>query len=406
MTAGAKVAKATKAAKAASGTPHARLRGTALPRREGGYLASAERSTAADAALEVLLEKLKEVQPFYEEVVRLSSWDGAEGQLALVQSKLPQQKGVPRASARPGEKLTVEVDGVGPEETTVVISCVVPEDPAARPEAKDKTECFTVQLPHAYYPRQDTHVTKALMSITDMLSDMELSHVKSPIGFQNALGLWQARPDHSGDLQDDEGGASRGVSVDELLATVSRIADPSTAAFHHERLGHFGRTENAQLRQKVRGWPGNAREAPASQRSEQEGSGGGAGASEDEDDGGDMNISSPDCEPVIQPRVTRATLAAAEATQATQAAQAAAAQAAAADEEATAALAVGAEVEPPPKRRASSRTNRPSVEQSPNGFGASSEWVAPCDSRGEAEGILPACTAQNKPGPECASGAC
>ena len=32
---------------------HARLRGTALPRREGGYLASAERSTAADAALEV-----------------------------------------------------------------------------------------------------------------------------------------------------------------------------------------------------------------------------------------------------------------------------------------------------------------------------------------------------------------
>jgi hypothetical protein len=64
VTAGAKVAKATKATKAASGTPHARLRGTALPRREGGYLASAERSTAADAALEVLLEKLKEVQPF------------------------------------------------------------------------------------------------------------------------------------------------------------------------------------------------------------------------------------------------------------------------------------------------------------------------------------------------------
>jgi hypothetical protein len=55
VTAGAKVAKATKAAKAASGTPHARLRGTALPRREGGYLASAERSTAADAALEVCL---------------------------------------------------------------------------------------------------------------------------------------------------------------------------------------------------------------------------------------------------------------------------------------------------------------------------------------------------------------
>ena len=382
VTAGAKVAKATKAAKAASGTPHARLRGTALPRREGGYLASAERSTAADAALEVLLEKLKEVQPLYEKVVRLSSWDGAEGQLALVQSKLPRQKGQPRASARPGEKLTVEVDGVGPEETTVVISCVVPEDPAARPEAKDKTECFTVQLPHAYYPRQDTHVTKALMSITDMLSDMELSHVKSPIGFQNALGLWQARPDHSGDLQDDEGGASRGVSVDELLATVSRIADPSTAAFHHERLGHFGRTENARLREKVRGWPGNAREAPASQRSEQEGSGEG-----NDGQGSDINISSncessdsSDCESMTQPRVTRASKAA-EAAADAEAAEAAAAQTAAADEEATAALAVGAEVEPPPKRRASSRTNRPSVdrpsvEQSPNGFGASSEWVA------------------------------
>ena len=44
---GAKVtagAKAAKAAKAASGTPHARLRGTALPRRDDGYLASAARS--------------------------------------------------------------------------------------------------------------------------------------------------------------------------------------------------------------------------------------------------------------------------------------------------------------------------------------------------------------------------
>ena len=46
-----------KTATAAGGRPHGELRGTALPRREEGYLGSEERRAEADLALAALLAK-------------------------------------------------------------------------------------------------------------------------------------------------------------------------------------------------------------------------------------------------------------------------------------------------------------------------------------------------------------
>ena len=392
---------APKVAKAAGGKPHDQLRGTALPRREEGPLDTDERRAAAEKALAALREKLKEIQPLWEDVVRHGSWDGGQvGQLAMVQSRIPRKMGAGRVNATPGEELTVAVDGCGPEQTSVVISCQVPNDASARPEGPDKDERFTVTLPPHYYPKHEPAVTKALMAFSDIFSDMHLCGLKTPIGYFNSLGYWIARPSHSDALQSDDiaAGTTReprrvreaGVSVDEVLASVSRIADPSTAAFHHERLGHFGRTGNAKDREKVRGWPGNARGAPAGEGAEEDGDDGAREGGGDEGGGVDNDT------PV---RLTRGQVAAQVAAQAAAEAEAAAAATPAA------AAAAGAghvedldgEAEPPSVRRQSRRSSGAGESGPPV-----SAWIPPPDSRGQADGMMPECTECNKPGPGCA----